>query len=201
MTLPRQRIYLAGKVSPNCRRHDIVKTLRDHGPDPDHADNAWPMLEGAIFEKHDYTGPFFVSCDHGCWHGTNDHGMGAISSLACGESSGVAQTRVAQLCERAIRRSTLLFAWINDSDAYGTLVEIGVARGAGVPVVVACPKEIIRKRGTGVIPVPSESLLHQQWFAFSAACMVSTHESAKVALGFFLRELSDESCPRHGCIL
>lgn len=67
---PRRKIYLAGKVSKRCWRHKIVRDLRS-------ADWENAPLRSAVCvngEAFDYVGPFFVSCDHGCYHGDGTHG-------------------------------------------------------------------------------------------------------------------------------
>ena len=78
------KIYLAGKIGKNDWRHDIVGTcLSDacsdfyaYGRQDETAQIAmeWPVLPKAIFAEYDYTGPYFVACDHGCFHGIGTHG-------------------------------------------------------------------------------------------------------------------------------
>ena len=73
------RIYLAGKITKNGWRKEIVPQLR----------SAWgaPCLDAADWRDIDplefylggvhfhYVGPYFVGCDHGCFHGPNSHGI------------------------------------------------------------------------------------------------------------------------------
>jgi len=68
--MPRRKLYLAGKVEKNCWRHSLVNKLREAD-----WDNA-PLLAAVEIggETFDYVGPFFVSCDHGCYHGDGTHG-------------------------------------------------------------------------------------------------------------------------------
>ena len=69
-----QRVYIAGKISKCDFRHHIVAGLKDHP-----FDQTELVTPGFI-----YVGPFFVSCDHGCYHGNGTHG--ATNELGCEES-------------------------------------------------------------------------------------------------------------------
>jgi hypothetical protein len=117
------RVYLAGKIRKNCWRHELIDDLRssswDDGP-----------LELPGFR---YVGPFYVGCDHGCYHGPTSHGCGRHLL----RPDGVEREQVAMACQAAIRQSDLVFCFIESLDCYGTLVEIGWAQMAGVPVVMA----------------------------------------------------------------
>src|SRR5581483_9440880 len=85
-----------------------------------------------IFGSHDYVGPFFLSCDHGCYHGPSSHGYGYGPD---------AQHRlVSGLCLGALHRADLIFAWIDSRDCYGTLVELGYAKSMGKRIVIAGPR-------------------------------------------------------------
>jgi len=117
------KVYLAGKIRTNCWRHELVPGLRAAG---------WkdgPL----VFRDFVYVGPFFVGCDHGCYHGPTTHGCGrdlmAPDSLASHDVAGA--------CRLAIKNSSLVFCYIESLDCYGTLVEIGWAQEAKIPVVVA----------------------------------------------------------------
>lgn len=115
-------VYLAGKIQQNCWRHDLVEGLRGHSWDDG-------FLEQRTFI---YTGPFFVNCDHGCYHGPNSHGCGRDWWPPYQPQ----RHEVAQLCVAALQRSNLVFCYIESLDCYGTLVEIGQATKANLPVVV-----------------------------------------------------------------
>lgn len=132
-------IYLAGKINKAGWRDDI---LGDRGGSLENPDDPtrWPILEKVIFGEHDYAGPFFVSCDHGCAHGPNTHGIAAGGINA--DTSGCIETlpnriSIINRCEDAITQSDLVFAWIQDLTTFGTLYEIGYARGHNVPTFVA----------------------------------------------------------------
>jgi hypothetical protein len=143
----RQTVYLAGKVGKNGWRHDVVDGLRQAAglleqQDPQFKN--WPVLEQAIFGYHHYSGPHFMGCDHGCYHGPGTHGAGG-DGQTCGRGDGdIADRRwdIRQACLSAIDRSDVVFAWIDAPDCYGTIAEIGYAYGRDLPVFIAYPEPI-----------------------------------------------------------
>ena len=132
------KVYLAGKIRKNCWRHTLVTGLRGH---------SWG--DGPLTQtKFTYVGPFFVSCDHGCFHTRNSHGFVAIrGDNACPGREIHAEfdaphPEVASLCQDAVAKSDLMFCYIESRDCYGTLAEIGYAHAHRVPVVIAFAPEI-----------------------------------------------------------
>jgi hypothetical protein len=177
------RIYLAGKVGKGDWRHDIVKGL--HGAmDGLQFPCEWPVLGGAIHadgSRHDYVGPFFTSCDHGCTHGPNSHGIDGTSPYCSPSLHDLGQSATTHdlpdlrsaifaQCVRAIRGCDLFFAWLDDATAYGTLVEIGIAHALGKHLCLACSEP------------PPEDL----WFSFHAASRLilqpTPHQGLAVAI-------------------
>lgn len=116
------RIYLAGKISKNDWRHTLVPALRGHR----HEDGHIEMLD------HVYTGPFFVGCDHGCYHGPNTHGAMARQDAGLKRR----QIQVIDRCLDGVRQCDVLLAYITAPDAYGTLCEIELALQTGKHVVL-----------------------------------------------------------------
>lgn len=144
-------IYLAGKISSNDWRASILG-YRPGGVcdieeflDPHIEPPLWPIKEGAIFGTHAYGGPYFISCDHGCAHGSSTHGVGAhdgepppcIDAMMGHGRSVPTRREVARLCLEAVRDSDLIFAYLTSTDAHGTLVEIGFALALGRRVAIA----------------------------------------------------------------
>ena len=122
ITLP--KLYLAGKIGRYDWRHSLVPNLRAH---------LW--TDGPIVTPtYSYVGPFFVSCDHACLHGPNQHG--AIGRGDACESPFTRQDVISNN-NAAIAMADLVFAFISARDAYGTLNEIGYSLGLGKRVVVA----------------------------------------------------------------
>ena len=154
--MPDVRVYLAGKISKNDWRHDVVdglyETCREH---EEGMPDRWPILTRSILGKHAYVGPYFVGCDHGCYHGINSHGVGANSNPpGCGAECALDDIRqkVWNLNTSAINLCTILVAFIDSLDCYGTLAEIGYAAGCGREVVVVSSE-----------PRPCDQ--HEMWFA------------------------------------
>jgi hypothetical protein len=126
-------VYAAGKIEKNGWRHQLFPIADDY--DYSRGNGAAPLwpeempiadLPGAV-----YVGPHFLSDDHGCFHGPNSHGVAAGDAACGGVYPGMSRPDVAKRCLSAIEQATHVFAWIDDSTAYGTLVELGYARALG----------------------------------------------------------------------
>lgn len=148
------KIYLAGRISKSCWRVPIVGdqqgriSLENTG--------ILEFLTKRIFGQHDYTGPFFISCDHGCGHEEEREDCGHGEFCECGNNLGTSHGRTANGCtttgegsgrHRAardaylgIKACDLFFAWIYDQECFGTLVEVGIAAGMGKPIYIAHPQ-------------------------------------------------------------
>jgi very-short-patch-repair endonuclease len=132
------KIYLAGKITGATWRRDI---LGSYSPNHNHGwdwETDWPVLPRIVLHQHDYTGPYFCSDNHG-GYGV-DHGAPGIGENH--DAGAMARSALVPLCLRAIASSDLLFAWIDRPDIAGTLVEIGYARGRGIPVAIGYPHEL-----------------------------------------------------------
>lgn len=147
------RIYLAGKISKNCWRHSIVAGLREALPDLVSCPRGetepipeWPLLTQAVFGEHHYAGPFFASCDHGCFHGEDSHGIGAQAEFPQPTEKHHSHQRanavVVRRCMEAISKADLVFAWIDCLDCYGTITEIGHAHALGKRIWIAGPRPL-----------------------------------------------------------
>ena len=149
------KIYLAGKIEKDCWRHGLVSGLRDVAPgascdDVDSTyrwDTGLPILRNAVDGRHDYVGPYFTSCDHGCYHGEHTHGVlnrSSVSGSGSGDNARLerARERVHRLCLEAVDRCDVLFAWVNTTSCYGTIAEIAWARSRGKLIWVAGPEEL-----------------------------------------------------------
>ena len=149
----KKRIYLAGKIARGDWRHEVVSGLRRAGRDG--GEKPWPTLRAAILGRFDYVGPFFISCDHGGFHGPGSHGVGANPET--GHCRGLLRhgapdrhRRCPALC-RCIDRADLFYAWLDDLTAFGTLAEIGHATGVGTCcIVVATPEAYATRMSSGL---------------------------------------------------
>jgi hypothetical protein len=132
----RKTLYLAGKIEKHCWRHKIVSGLKIHQGEGWRGER-WPILSGAIRLDGiiaDYSGPYFVGCDHGCFHDLQ-HAWG---NGFCGDADP--DFGVVDLCTRAIQGADIVFAWINTNDCFGTIAELGMAHALGKTIWVATPK-------------------------------------------------------------
>lgn len=163
-------IYLAGKIGKNDWRHDVISRFRSAWPSDCYSHDpkaSWPVLKGAVLGAFDYAGPYFIGDDHGCGHGPGTHGCGKDGEI-CGLECGPSRPVVRDLCLAAIDRADVVFAWLDDPTAYGTLAELGYARGRGKDIVIAAPElpgtfEGLSGHG---LEAPSGTTA-DLWFAFS----------------------------------
>lgn len=116
------RLYLAGKITKNCWRHRLVPQLRHH------------QWEDGVIElsQFTYVGPFFIGCDHACFHGPSSHG-------ALGDDGFVRNDalQVIYRCLNGVADCDLLFAYIDAGHCYGSIAEIERALMLNKRVVMA----------------------------------------------------------------
>lgn len=101
-----------------------------------------------------YGGPFALSCDHGCFHGKNLHGVldwtgghGCEGEFIDGADGKYATTGKWQLeppeavmrCLSQIRDCHAVHAYIENFSCYGTLVELGYASALAKPIYIYVP--------------------------------------------------------------
>ncbi len=162
------RLYLAGKIAHKDWRHDVLRGVPLNSGRDDKT--SWSVVEHGLDKDVHYTGPFFLSDDHGCTHGPGTHGRGHD----CGSNGGDSRRDTVRLCLKAIESSTGVFAWLDDPTAHGTLFEIGYAKGRGIPVIVGTPDSgeahVVRTRRSATRDGRPE-----MWFALEG---VDTHVAA-----------------------
>jgi len=113
-------VYLAGKIAALDWRHDVVDNLGEHIMNWK-SGTWWPVIENVIFGKHGYTGPYYRKVEK-----------------SVKDELGLKPHR---LCLEAIRKSDMVFSWIDDPTCYATLFEMGYAHGRGIYTVAAYPKD------------------------------------------------------------
>jgi hypothetical protein len=140
------KVYLAGKIRKDCWRHKLVTGLREHH---------WSL--GHLPQDHfTYVGPFFVGCDHGCYHQSNSHGNG----VGCWPDRDADQQEVGRLCRESVNNADLVFCFIDSLDCYGTIAEIERANTLGKPVVIAFANGIAKEHN------------NEMWFVCTLAARV-----------------------------
>ncbi|MBO7710583.1 MAG: hypothetical protein J6S83_08950 [Lachnospiraceae bacterium] len=143
-------VYLAGKIGHHGWREKIVQRV-DELPDEIYIKKPSATYIDGLYT----TGPFFICCDHGCYHGAESHGVGAYSDAdfdtnhgfypdLC-SGTGVPSELVPIICKNQITSSDFVFAYIDSDSCFGTLCEIGFAVGKGIPVVTMFASKELRK--------------------------------------------------------
>jgi very-short-patch-repair endonuclease len=190
------KVYLAGKISHNDWRHNIVPNLGGtYGDSQAFSHNErWPEIP--ISPRLVYVGPYFISCDHGCFHGEADHGAAANRFLdnddcrcptqssffdqlgwKSHEMGAPYRNMVRELCLEAIDVCDVVFAYLQPS-AIGTLVELGYARAKGKKIVIVSSSEIDQ----------------DYWFASGLADALYPHADHPIPAfnDYFERELAND---------
>lgn len=127
-------LYFAGRIKKETRRWGLANWDQDgtmHGWAPG---ESFPTPTSVGRFQFSYVGPYAYGCDHGCTHGPNAHGSADTECMGApwGESREHALARALD----GIRHADIVFAWLEDYEAHGTVAEIGYAVGRGKPVIV-----------------------------------------------------------------
>lgn len=137
------KIYLAGKVASGAGGDWRTSILTEKTPAHriDDPSQPWGIESHVVLDKHHLTGPYVYGDNHGTW-GQEDHGGGYVGHARVEGQ----RAHIHEQCLKAIAGSDLVFAWVDDATAFGTLVEIGYARGlatkgAGPRIAVSGPRE------------------------------------------------------------
>ena len=146
------RVYLAGKINRNCWRHPLVPGLREH------------VWEGGPIATNQFTyvGPFFVGCDHGCFHGAATHGALGEDGITLDDAE-----LVISRCRDAVGICDVFLAFINEHKCYGTVAEIEQALNLNKLVVIA------------LAPGMASPAENEFWFVTDRAPIVLFDVSAK----------------------
>jgi len=146
------RVYCAGKIAPSDWRHDLFPGLRGALQGAGARPQTWEaQLEPLVVAREPershtevdlrlvYAGPYFLTYRHGGAHGRDAHGQRdswelAVPREAHGAAPAMAPGAVVGRCLGWLLKSDIVFAWLDSPTAYGTVAEIGFARGIGIPV-------------------------------------------------------------------
>lgn len=165
------KVYLAGKIWSNDWRHDIFPDLRKYEgyrqEGSEQRNKQIDLLKRGSFE---YVGPFFMSDDHGSYHGKGKHGRaaGMNENQMYPDKKPESSKTVVKKCFEWIDKSDFLFVWLNKQDAYGTIVEIGYAKAKNKIIFLVIDQSLVNTNFTQDI-----------WFARAMADYVCFEESAE----------------------
>ena len=137
------KVYLAGKISSRGWREELIP-IRDNfcGNEKSKIRNGYTLKYN---DEITIVGPFFLSCDHSCYHGDNSHGVGLNkyyedknhTLFDCyGETDVFTRKEVYNICIEQIKKSDIVFAYIDDTTCYGTLFELGYAASIGKDIII-----------------------------------------------------------------
>lgn len=140
-------IYFAGKIGPEDWRCELfghrtggVNYDGDYG-----FKTVFDETHGRDMGAFVYGGPFFISCDHSCAHGPASHGAKPEGCLVDAANGVVETHRAIWRVNRArIRRADHVFAYINEVDCFGTLIELGYAAALNKPITIGIGRNLKR---------------------------------------------------------
>jgi len=155
-------IYLAGKIaSEDDWRETLVPDvrlpIREKGDDYP----TWEITKGVLWGNN-YTGPYFAS-DPNQKYG-KVHEIPLATHRGCSDDNQM--NYIVQQCTSAILASDLVFAYINHTECYGTLVEIGIAIALEIPLGIAFDSALMTTSSSRHI---EDCLVDDFWFARSVA--------------------------------
>lgn len=174
----KKRVYFAGKIAKNGWRQEIVD-LRGR-MDLIHNDMEDYILEGLSIDEHfQYNGPYFIGCDHGSFHFSNSHGIGAGRKTisCCPDLTPMTRKEVFDCCKLLIDRSDVVFCYLDGSDAYGTFFEIGYAHSQNIPVYLYYDCSL------------KKEVINDLWFVLEGAKVKQAVTSAKEGFELFKESL------------
>lgn len=139
------KVYFAGKVTKNGWRQDILDLRYEMTYALDYEDRSLEDLIQNGIELHNdliYNGPYVFGCDHGCFHGDGNHGLGAKIEYECGGNRPLSKDQIFKLCKTLIANSDAIFCYVDQMDAYGTVFELGYAHALNIPIYLYYSDEL-----------------------------------------------------------
>jgi hypothetical protein len=145
-----------------------------------------------------YGGPFAISCRHSCSHEDTEHSA-VFSSTDCGDSyiSDDPMLRfydqddlvdrediVVQRCLLQIRECDAVHAFIESSDCYGTLVELGFAAALNKPIYIVISTGLKPKSRDDDSKLPEELSAEKDeiWFVKNLPSVVACSYGGPLAI-------------------
>lgn len=174
-----ESFYLAGKITGTSWRGSIVAGWGSASSDKcrcpiANAYDSWDPLADAVTVAGGYpltyVGPWWVDDSGG--HGYS--GQSERTHAAGGQGN---RRRIASSIRSAIESADMVFAWVDSFDCYGTIWELGLAAGRGIPTVVAFKEGI-------------ESAIDELWLAIDTASVTVEARDPSEAWRLFWDEVS-----------
>lgn len=159
-------VYCAGKIDLRDWRHYLIEEL-ERVPFGE-------LRDGPGFL---YCGPYFLNLGgHGQVHGQRVHAMVVPEGYGPNyDPDAITRDAVPGLCHDWLSRADMVFAWIDCTDCFGTLIELGWAVEQKKPVYIA---------------FANYDLMKEMWFLTKCRNVHSqVHDSPTVALGRALLKL------------
>jgi hypothetical protein len=140
---PQFIFYFCGKIAKNDWRHKILDLRGEEYPLDDYRAGRVAGVRHALGPGLHYGGPFFVGCDHGCYHGSSTHGVGRdLDTYDCAGVYVPSEHEIVVNCQTAIAAADIVFAWLDDLTAYGSFAELGIACALHKAIWIARPKPL-----------------------------------------------------------
>lgn len=174
MKIEKPKIYLAGKITNDWWRN---KLFDDIGINSNRTpgiyvyasdDNERDSYYNDEYDAGEFivTGPHSIGCDHSCFHNT-PHASTNSEHTCCDGEFAFEPNEIFEACMHQINKSDIVFAYINDVDAFGTIFELGYAYKMNKSIYIAFKNKELKK-------------LH--WFISEAAkecCVIHRDEDLK----------------------
>lgn len=163
--------YFCGKINHTDWRHTLLNLRSEEYPLDDYRAGYSPVVHHGLGAGLHYGGPFFVACDHGCYHGDNSHGVGRHKQTCEGGQSVPSNLEVVANSQISIATADIVFAWLDDLTAYGSFAELGFASALRKQIWIAWPKPLpdlwfIQQMATATVLADTAKLaFHQLLFS------------------------------------
>ncbi len=140
-------VYIAGRIGYERTRFGLPVDIYRH--EDEYWITDYPTF---VFRSHTltYTGPFTVSCDHGCAHqfkhavgptcGNDSMYLGPDEKIEGYHFQKALRDLVVRKTTQGIKDADAVFVWLSDNSeiAHGTLTEIGYAAALQKPIYIGC---------------------------------------------------------------
>lgn len=141
------KVYCAGKIAKYDWRVKLFPGIQiesQYSPFNEEGEPEGILATSTVRRgEMEYCGPFFIDCSHGCFKGRSTHNVGAWEDLLGGHgekstycNNGYSPNRktTLRMCLACIDESDVVFVWLDQFTAFGTIAEIGYAYALKKPI-------------------------------------------------------------------